>query len=112
MNAVTIVAYSVLVCLGKLTESAGSFHGKNSSLIKPFETLEASLQAILFSAVDAIIIIRHDGILEPVKEAAAALFQYEIEEILGQNVKVLLPDTHRSKDDEYLHNYNTTDHRS
>lgn len=46
-----------------------------SDSIKPFGTLEASLQAILSSAVDAIIIIRHDGIIETVNEAAAALFQ-------------------------------------
>lgn len=73
--------------------------------------LEASLQAILSSAVDAIIIIRDDGIIETVNQAAADLFQYETDEFLGRNVKFLMPDTHRSKHDGYLHNYNTTGHR-
>ena len=82
-----------------------------SDSLQPFGTLEASLQAILSSAVDAIIIIRHDGIIETVNEAAAALFQYDIEEFLGRNVKFLMPDTHRTKHDGYLHNYNTTGHR-
>ncbi len=85
---------------------------KNASdSTKRVGTLEASLQAILSSAVDAIIIIRHDGIIETVNEAAAALFQYDIEEFLGQNVKFLMPDTHRTHHDGYLHNYNTTGHR-
>lgn len=76
-----------------------------------FGVLEASLQAILSSAVDAIIIIRDDGIIETVNQAAAGLFLYEIEEFIGQNVKFLLPDEHRHKHDGYLHNYNTTGHR-
>ena len=74
-------------------------------------TLEASLQAILSSAVDAIIIIRHDGIIETVNQAAAGLFQYDVEEFLGRNVKFLMPDTHRTNHDGYLHNYNTTGNR-
>lgn len=74
-------------------------------------TLEGSLQAILSSAVDAIIIIRHDGIIETVNQAAAGLFLYEIDEFIGRNVKFLMPDSHRSKHDGYLHNYNTTGHR-
>ncbi|OIQ26966.1 MAG: hypothetical protein BM562_15825 [Alphaproteobacteria bacterium MedPE-SWcel] len=73
--------------------------------------LEASLQAILSSAVDAIIIIRHDGVIETANEAAADLFQYDIEDFPGQNVKFLMPETHGSRHDEYLHNYNTTGHR-
>ncbi|MEP1328466.1 PAS domain S-box protein [Pseudophaeobacter sp.] len=85
---------------------------KNTSdSTKRIGTLEASLQAILSSAVDAIIIIRHDGTIETVNEAAADLFQYDIGEFLGQNVKFLMPDTHRSKHDGYLHNYNTTGFR-
>ncbi|KNG92185.1 PAS domain S-box protein [Pseudaestuariivita atlantica] len=73
--------------------------------------LEASLQAILSSAVDAIIIIRHDGIIETVNQAAAGLFLYDVDEFIGQNVKFLMPDEHRHKHDGYLHNYNTTGHR-
>jgi PAS domain S-box-containing protein len=82
---------------------------KNST--KRVSTLEASLQAILSSAVDAIIIIRNDGIIETVNEAAAELFQYDADEFLGQNVKFLMPDTHRAEHDGYLQNYNTTNQR-
>lgn len=112
MKSLLIETFAVLIC-ERLADWAGRGHfmTKASESTKRIGTLEASLQAILSSAVDAIIIIRHDGIIETVNEAAAALFQYDIEEFLGQNVKFLMPDTHRTKHDGYLHNYNTTGYR-
>jgi PAS domain S-box-containing protein len=112
MKALPSKAFAVLIQSSSQIGSTQGCRMKNpSGSTKPFGTLEASLQAILSSAVDTIIIIRHDGIIETVNEAAAALFQYDIEEFLGQNVKFLMPDTHRTKHDGYLHNYNTTGHR-
>lgn len=73
--------------------------------------LQGSLQAILSSAVDAIIVIRHDGVIETVNQAAAGLFQYDVEEFPGRNVKFLMTDEHRDKHDSYLDSYNTTGHR-
>ena len=72
---------------------------------------EAKLQAILSSAVDCIIIIRHDGIIDTVNPAAARLFGYAPETFIGKNVKFLMPDEYRVKHDGYLHSYVTTGHR-
>ena len=69
------------------------------------------MQSILASAVDAIIIIGDDGTIESANPAAALLFQYEIDEFIGQNVKFLMPDPDRSQHDTYLKNYKATGRR-
>src|SRR5690606_33309200 len=39
---------------------------------------------------------------------AAQLFGYEIEELIGKKVNVLMPDPDRSKHDGYMHRYHET----
>ena len=62
-------------------------------------TQAAKLEALLDSAVDAIITIRKDGSIESVNPAAAKLFQYDPDEFLGRNVKFLMPNPWRDEHD-------------
>lgn len=64
--------------------------------------------ALFTSAVDAIIVIRHDGIVDTVNPAAEQLFGYSTEEFIGRNVNFLMPDEHRKRHDDYLRNYIVT----
>ena len=68
-------------------------------------TQAAKLEALLDSAVDAIITIRKDGSIESVNPAAAKLFQYDPDEFLGRNVKFLMPNPWRDEHDGYLSDY-------
>ena len=43
--------------------------------------------------------------MEMVNESAASLFGYDVEEMLGNNVKVLMPEPDRSSHDGYIANY-------
>ena len=52
---------------------------------------EARLRAILKTAAEGIFILDDDGKIEMVNQAAERLFGYAADEILGQNVKLLLP---------------------
>ncbi|NNJ73902.1 MAG: PAS domain S-box protein, partial [Anderseniella sp.] len=72
---------------------------------------ENRLEAILNSAVDAIIAIRKDGTIEAANPAATRLFQYGHEEIIGRNVKFLMPAPHRANHDGYLKSYVDTRQR-
>ena len=63
------------------------------------------LKAIIKTATDGIIIIDESGIIELVNEAAARLFAYSEEELVGQNIRMLMPNPHRDAHDTYIQNY-------
>ena len=66
---------------------------------------ESKLEAILNSAVAAIITIDTLGIIQTVNPATERLFGYKAEELLGQNVRVLMPSPYHEEHDAYLANY-------
>ena len=66
---------------------------------------EAQIRAILDTAVDAIITIDDRGRIESFNRAAQRMFGYEAKEVIGQNVKMLMPEPYRSEHDTYLSNY-------
>ncbi len=63
------------------------------------------LNAIIETATDGIITIDDKGRMELVNPAAAKLFGYTHEEMIGQNVNMLMPAPYNSEHDHYLHNY-------
>ncbi|MFN6944481.1 MAG: sensor histidine kinase [Cytophagaceae bacterium] len=69
---------------------------------------QARLQAIFESAIDGIITIDEKGIVETLNPAAASIFGYAEEEVIGNNISMLMPEPDRSRHDEYLKNYNRT----
>ncbi|HMB58606.1 MAG TPA: PAS domain S-box protein [Xanthomonadales bacterium] len=64
--------------------------------------------ALMDAAVDAIIIIDGKGIIWRFNKSAQRLFEYDEDEVVGQNVTVLMPEPHRHRHDEYLVNYQET----
>ena len=62
-------------------------------------------RAVFESAVDGMITIDEVGTIQSANPAALALFGYETDEILGHNVKLLMPEPHRSNHDDYIGNY-------
>ena len=78
-------------------------------------THEANNQAKLFSVLDlvpdAIITIDQHGLIASFSPAAEKLFGYEFAEVIGQNVKMLMPSPYRDAHDEYLERYHKTGKR-
>jgi PAS domain S-box-containing protein len=68
---------------------------------------EARLRAIVETAVDGIITIDQDGRISSFNPAAARMFGYLAEEVLGQNVKLLMPAPYHDEHDQYLTSYST-----
>jgi PAS domain S-box-containing protein len=69
---------------------------------------ESKLEAILSSAVAAIVTIDASGRIQTINPATERLFGYEAEELLGQNVRILMPSPYREEHDAYLANYINT----
>jgi two-component system sensor kinase FixL len=68
----------------------------------------AEIQAILDTAVDAIITIDQDGVIEAFNQSASRMFGYQAEWIIGRNIRMLMPEPHRSAHDGYIGRYLTT----
>ncbi len=68
----------------------------------------ALLAAILNTAVDAIIVIDTLGIIQTVNPATTKLFGYTADEMLGENIKMLMPAPFRAEHDGYLKNHQET----
>jgi two-component system sensor kinase FixL len=63
------------------------------------------LRAILNAPADAIITIRHNGVIESVNPAAERIFGYSANAMIGQNVKMLMPAPYSGEHDQYLARY-------
>ena len=66
------------------------------------------LEAIFNTVIDGIITINRRGLIESINPAAANLFGYTSEEVIGNNVKMLMPEPYHGEHDGYIHNYKTT----
>ena len=69
------------------------------------EAQAAKLRGILESAVTAILTIDERGLVENVNPATERLFGYSAAELLGQNIKMLMPEPYEAEHDGYIANY-------
>lgn len=77
---------------------------------RPFQ-VEAHLRSILATVPDAMIVIDEVGSILSFSAAAETMFGYSEAEVLGKNVKMLMPNPDRDRHDKYLSNYRTTGKR-
>jgi PAS domain S-box-containing protein len=68
----------------------------------------SKLESILNSAVTAIITIDTTGMIESANPATERMFGFSLSELLGRNVRMLMPEPYRGEHDSYLRNYLTT----
>jgi PAS domain S-box-containing protein len=71
----------------------------------------AWLRAVVETAVDGVILIDAQGSVLMFNPACEKLFQYQADEVIGQNVKTLMPASYRDAHDGYLENFHRTGER-
>ena len=69
---------------------------------------ENRLSAILDNVLDGIITINERGTVESFNTSAEKIFGYVAGEVIGNNVKMLMPEPYYSEHDDYLHNFAST----
>jgi two-component system sensor kinase FixL len=72
---------------------------------------EAHLRSILATVPDAMVVIDEQGTILSFSAAAERMFGYGEAEVVGQNVKILMPSPDRERHDQYMVNYLTTGRR-
>lgn len=66
---------------------------------------------IMNTVLDGLITIDARGVIKSFNRAAEGIFQYTSQEVIGKNVKFLMPEPYQSGHDSYLANYLTTGDR-
>src|SRR5690242_7270128 len=69
---------------------------------------ESLFRTLIATAVDGIVVINSKGTVRVFNAACEALFGYRADEVIGQNVKMLMPAPYYSEHDAYLENYGAT----
>ena len=75
------------------------------------ELQEARYRSIVDTAVDPIVVIDDQGTIHSFNRAAEATFGYAAEEAVGANVRLLMPEPHRTAHDGYLARHRETGER-
>lgn len=106
---ITLVVGSFLALLLGLTVYLGQTAFLRATELEStnqkLEESEERIRAILDTAADAIITINEHRIVQSFNPAAERLFGYTASNIIGQNVKMLIPEPYHSQHDTYVGNY-------
>jgi two-component system sensor kinase FixL len=72
---------------------------------------EAHLRSILDTVLDATVVIEKDGTITSFNAAAVRQFGYTEAEVVGQNVRLLMPEPYRREHDGYMERYLKTEEK-
>jgi len=72
------------------------------------ESDRTRFEVLLETAVDGIIVIDGAGIVQAYNPACEGLFGFQKSEVVGRNVKMLMPEPYQHEHDQYLANYRGT----
>lgn len=106
--AVFVLVGLVIAWMGEMLHHARRVLERTESTLR---ASEAHLRSILDTVPDATIVIDDKGIITSFSTAAVRQFGYAKNEVVGQNIKLLMPEPYRGEHDGYIRRYLTTGER-
>lgn len=94
----------VVVTFKSIEKELKSEGERNQALLK-LNTREKELETILDTIIDGLITIDKSGNIKQINKAAEKMFGYPSKDVIGKNVKMLMPAPYSAEHDEYLKNY-------
>lgn len=101
--AIAAIAAIVTILLGVAVSSRVT-----GPLLLRIEENEARIRTIVENAVEGIITIDERGRIESINSSAAKMFGFAKEEVIGRNIKLLMPEPYHSEHDTYIRDYRQT----
>lgn len=97
--------------IGEMAEAANEFKNMALELDEQRQQVEDSqvmLSAVVDNVVDGLITIDKRGNVQTYNNACEIIFGHKAKDVIGQNVKMLMPDPYQREHDQYLENYHQT----
>lgn len=103
---VAVLVLAILLISAALLFAIRRFEQRNSTLfMRSLQSSVSRQRAILQSMVDGMVTINAQGRILHVNSAITRLFGYEERDLMGSNVRMLMPEPDHSAHDSYLRNY-------
>ena len=81
---------------------------KVKSVQKQIKAREIEHRAIVANAIDGIITINGQGKIRSINNSVEQIFGYKEQDLIGKNIKCLMPEPYHSEHDSYIKNYQQT----
>ncbi|MEP7453417.1 PAS domain S-box protein [Phyllobacterium sp. SB3] len=111
-NPQNMVEFGILIVIGLVIAWVGGLlHNAQrvaDKTVRDLDAREAHLRSILDTVLDATVVIEKDGTITAFNAAAVRQFGYTETEVVGKNVRVLMPEPYQREHDGYISRYLTT----
>lgn len=111
-RGIAVVEMSLYAFTGLLTVAMGGIVNRSRLAAERTAAVlaerEAHLSSILETVLDATIVIDRQGTIVSFNTAAVRQFGYAAGEVIGRNVRILMPEPYQAQHDGYMQRYMTT----
>ncbi|MBT5048707.1 MAG: PAS domain S-box protein [Rhodospirillaceae bacterium] len=97
--------FGLFIFLARSNRRAIQFADK---MTREYQSKTSWLSNVIEYAVDGLITIDENGLIESFNPACEEIFGYKAKNVMGQNIKILMPEPNHSEQDRYPNNFHDT----